>query len=80
MANENCLAGMRCPKCKSYGPFHISISAWALVYDDGIEDTENGDWDQENACLCGDPKCAYQATVAEFTVVNQKKVKKSKKA
>lgn len=26
MASENCLKGMRCPKCGSYGPFNICIN------------------------------------------------------
>jgi hypothetical protein len=78
MANDNCLAGMRCPKCKSYGPFGIGITAWATVSDDGFDSVENGDWDQDSPCLC--VNCQYQDLVAKFTTVNQKKEKKSKKA
>ena len=33
--NTNALAGMRCPNCKSTGPFEINATACFTVYDDG---------------------------------------------
>lgn len=36
--NVNCLEGKRCPQCKSYGPFELSISTRVLLYDSGIRE------------------------------------------
>lgn len=64
--NENCLEGMKCPKCGSFGPFNILVTqtGWTSVSDDGTDyidgDTE---WDNASPCECG---CGHSATVAEF--------------
>jgi hypothetical protein len=64
--NTNCLEGMQCPECKSYGPFCIDVLMTVTVYDNGTED-DGGDteWDENSRCIC--PQCDYAATVAEFT-------------
>lgn len=62
--NENCLAGMACPKCKSKGPFRIVSTCWALVHDDGIDDTTEHEWDEESACICA--HCKHDAKVKDF--------------
>lgn len=36
MANTNCLAGMKCPRCNSEGPFKIAVSIMAMVHDSGV--------------------------------------------
>lgn len=65
MANENCLAGLRCPKCGSYGPFGIAITAWAVsVTDDGFTDVEDAEWDRDSIIRC--ETCNEVATVADF--------------
>ena len=62
--NENCLAGMACPKCKSKGPFRIVATCWALVCDDGIEDTTEHEWEDDAACICA--HCKHDAKVKDF--------------
>lgn len=65
MANENCLAGLRCPKCGSYGPLGIEVTAWAVnVTDDGIGDVEDAEWDRDSIIRC--ETCYEVATVADF--------------
>lgn len=64
MSNTNCLAGMRCPACGSYGPFFITLRAEALVYDDGVEEYTDCEWDDENDCVCH--ACSHTATVLDF--------------
>lgn len=65
--NENCLAGMQCPKCDSYGPFRILATStnFCEVHDDGA-DFEPGDviWDEESSCTCNN--CNFLADVKEF--------------
>lgn len=73
--NDNCLAGMRCPKCRSLGPFDILSKVWARVHDDGIEDYEGCEWDGPSKCFC--LECHHDATVADFTV--KPKTRKGKK-
>ena len=65
--NENCLAGMACPKCKSNGPFMIATTCWAQVHDDGVEDTSEHEWDENSACLCKD--CKFSSKVGSFKAV-----------
>lgn len=78
MPNENCLAGMACPKCGSEAPFHIVCTATYTFYDDGTDDDHDGiEWEQNSPCRCH--MCCYQATVADFTIENQPKTEKEKK-
>ncbi len=66
MSNNNCLEGMKCPKCGGYGPFRIEISTVVIHDDDGvIDDSNDKHWDHRSFCGCCD--CSYTATVAEFT-------------
>lgn len=64
MSNTNCLEGMACPKCGSEGPFKIVITAWALMFDDGIEETDESEWDDESPCICHE--CNHLGTVKDF--------------
>jgi hypothetical protein len=67
--NNNCLEGMQCPHCKSYGPFRIDACITVLVHDDGTED-EGGDyeWHKDSRCICG---CRYVSTISGFTTEDQ---------
>lgn len=65
--NDNCLAGMKCPSCGSYGPFKMVVSCIALVTDEGIEETEDYEWDKTSYCAC--VNCQHDATVFDFTEV-----------
>lgn len=64
--NTNCLAGMACPGCKSFGPFIIVVTTPATVTDEGIEEYGHGhvDWDDKSNCHC--VECDHNATVADF--------------
>lgn len=62
--NTNCLEGIHCPGCGSHGYFRILASAWVDVTDEGVEDNDGFEWDNDNACECGE--CGYSATVGDF--------------
>lgn len=64
MANRNCLKGMRCPKCRSEGPFRVQATSIFLVYDDGTDSHEDTEWEPESYCAC--VACQHEATVREF--------------
>ena len=66
--NDNCLAGMACPECKSEGPFRIEISVLVTVGDDGFDYSDAGDsgWTDKSRCAC--VECDHAATVGDFTV------------
>jgi hypothetical protein len=67
--NENCLDGMACPKCGSYGPFKIMAtqSGMVTVSDDGTDDDMDGgvEWEDGSRCECID--CGHEATVGAFS-------------
>jgi hypothetical protein len=69
MSNENCLAGMRCPECKSDGPFQIAGTATFLVFDDGTDDYFDPEWDAESACQCRE--CKHIGTVKDFQIEDE---------
>ena len=62
--NKNCLKGMSCPKCGSSGPFRIASTCWAIVNDDGVEETTEFEWDDDSACRC--VGCGHDAKVSPF--------------
>jgi hypothetical protein len=63
--NDNCLAGMRCPKCGSYGPFEIEATVPFVVTDDGAEPKDaNVPWDYRSPCSCS---CGHHDNVGGFT-------------
>ena len=62
--NDNCLDGMACPKCNHWDDFVIHISGYAVVTDDGTEDTEGCDWDADSFCKCR--SCGFIGKVKDF--------------
>ncbi len=64
--NENCLEGMQCPNCKSFGPFEIDVTAIATVSDNGTEDFREVDWNEDSPCWC--PVCNHAGRVKTFTI------------
>lgn len=62
--NTNCLAGMRCPECGSYEPFIIEVYGRAEVWDDGIEEITDTEWDSDYSCIC--KRCGCARSVHEF--------------
>ena len=65
IVSDNYLAGAKCPKCKSNGPFTIEVKCLTTVTDDGLDDTVALNWrDNEACCLCLD--CGYSAKFGAF--------------
>jgi hypothetical protein len=66
MANVNILEGMRCPECKSEGPFKISATSRFTVYDDGTDGHEDVEWDDDSDCECDN--CDHSGTVKDYII------------
>lgn len=66
--NENCLAGIRCPKCKRQEEFRIECKAMVDVTDGGTDDPRNIGWLDSNYIEC--TACSHHGRVHDFTVVN----------
>jgi hypothetical protein len=62
--NVNCLEGMRCPECGSYEPFLIGIKTVGKVFDDGVSETFDNEWDDDSYCRCCE--CDHEGAVADF--------------
>lgn len=65
MANENCLAGIRCPKCGYADRFYIHASAKFEVTDDGTDSFSDVDWDDSSSIFCA--SCGEIGKVGDFT-------------
>jgi len=66
MPNENCLEGMKCPKCGHEDAFGIACDIVMLVTDEGIYDNIGDyDWDDDAYCECRE--CGHHGTVKDFT-------------
>jgi len=63
MANNNCLKGMGC-SCGSAGPFRIVTLCYAVVHDDGIDETSSHEWDDKSTCVC--VACGKRGAVKDF--------------
>ena len=50
--NTNCLKYLKCPTCGSSSRFRITVTCWANVSDDGIEDYSDAEWDQGSFIVC----------------------------
>jgi hypothetical protein len=64
MSNTNCLDGMSCPRCVSFGPFTIRAEATFTVTDDGTDDYSDVDWTDDANCVCC--QCNFGGTVKDF--------------
>ena len=69
--NNNCLEGIACPSCNSFGPFDIAVRMVQRVHDDGTEEPHGGpftyegpEWDGNSACFC--VACEYSGSVKDF--------------
>ncbi len=76
MANENCLEGMACPKCKGEEPFKIVVTTWMVVYDNGTDEHEDTEWDDDSPCVC--VECGYAGKVKDFQIQNQRPRRRSR--
>lgn len=50
--NVNCLAGKKCPKCGSYGPFYVNGSTTFKLHDDGTESHDDVEFAGGNFARC----------------------------
>lgn len=64
MADDNILKGFCCPECGNEESFWIYGSGKMLVYDDGVDEVENPEWDASSECEC--PECDYRGSVSSF--------------
>ena len=74
--NENCLKGIRCPKCEQEDSFRIEGKTLFLMTDDGTDEFGDVDYDDGSTAYCTDSGCAYFGPLAVFRIENQKKMKK----
>lgn len=72
MENTNCLEGMRCPNCKSPGPFNIWGKAYFHVHDDGCSEFEELCWEENSNAHC--PGCDWNGKVREMRVWDAERV------
>ncbi len=63
--NTNCLEGMACPSCGSYGPFTIEALVFLEVSDNDTEQGDDSEWNDDSYCRCHE--CGEIGTVGTFT-------------
>lgn len=63
--NVNCLEGMECPKCGSFGPFTIEVTKSVIMHDDGSEDI-GGDETWNDGAHCRNDECEHFGILEEF--------------
>jgi hypothetical protein len=68
MTNENCLAGIKCPKCGNEDRFLISATIVADVTDDGADVAEGSDFHWDDASMTRCPDCDRDGPLAEFHI------------
>jgi hypothetical protein len=64
--NVNCLSGMRCPQCGSYGPFEVVVLMRVLLADGGTGEAEDGtiEYDDDSPAMCH--ACRYSGKIGDF--------------
>jgi predicted nucleic-acid-binding Zn-ribbon protein len=68
VSNDNCLEGMRCPKCGSLEPFNIEVTKIVTVYDSGTEDSKYGDTEWTNDSYADCVSCGWTGIVDDLYV------------
>lgn len=68
MPNENCLVGIKCPKCGYEDGFNIECGVWCDVTDDGADPLCVGDieWGGDSRIEC--QYCHHTGTVKQFEI------------
>jgi hypothetical protein len=64
--NENCLKGVRCPKCGHTDDFYIVGQSTFHTLDDGTEGHTDVEWDDQSSCRCGNSNCEFVGDLADF--------------
>lgn len=62
--NDNCLNGLRCPKCKTREPLEIYAECRVVMYDDGSDTASEFEWDENSHINC--PHCGHGGKASEF--------------
>jgi len=65
MTNENCLAGIKCPKCGQEERFHITAVITCDVTDEGSEPTGDHFWDEKSVTQC--TECGESGPLERFS-------------
>lgn len=69
LRNDNCLAGMKCPRCGNGDELEICGMATFIVIDDGTSEFRDVEWGEDSECSC--PECRHTAMVRDFTVESE---------
>ena len=64
MSNENCLKGIKCPKCGNESKFIIQANAVVTVEDSGVTDAHTFEWGSDDGCKCA--ACDFHGELSEF--------------
>jgi hypothetical protein len=70
MPNENCLKGIRCPKCGHTDDFYIVGQSTFHTMDDGTEGHTDVEWDDDSSCRCGNSDCEFVGDLRDFQKMN----------
>ena len=65
VANTHFLKGLKCPSCGSLEPFDIETKVVTEVFDSGIGELSDIDWNDDTYCHC--VNCKFTGTVINFT-------------
>lgn len=65
--------GIACPECKAADTVLIEISCLASLTAEGSEPISHHEWGDGSLCIC--EKCGHRATVAEFSIADDKAVR-----
>jgi ribosomal protein S27AE len=68
MPNENCLKGVKCPRCGNEDRFLIVVTILADVTDDGADTASNSEWDWNDASHTHCPECGETSLLSHFRV------------
>jgi len=66
MTNENCLQGIKCPKCGNEDRFFIVATIVADVTDDGADIAKHTDMDWNDASHTRCPDCGETGELCQF--------------
>jgi hypothetical protein len=72
--NTNCLEGLACPNCGSFGPFSIECTATFDVSDDGTDNCREVGWSAKSKASCHE--CDFTAKLVMFDQHTKKEEKK----
>jgi hypothetical protein len=64
MANNNCLRGIKCPRCGQEDRFRITAIITCIVTDDGSDPVGDHYWDDDSSTSC--PECEFHGSLKQF--------------